>query len=196
MAADRAIAASGKAARRWERSEEEDIKTPFREGWEQPLAPGISAPEKQLVDKRKWAPLPDSYCFIPAVCTPTPLQSMLRPDWHCALSVSSAIICPLQERKAWAAILQNNALPDGRSGCCVQQCPCRRGATRRCGESPHSANSTSIKFRLSVEKETPQRTSVLAVSSILYQEIHMPVIAWLLGVPITVVILLMLFGVF
>ncbi len=28
------------------------------------------------------------------------------------------------------------------------------------------------------------------------KEIHMPVIAWLLGVPLTVVILLMLFGVF
>ena len=30
----------------------------------------------------------------------------------------------------------------------------------------------------------------------LFKEIHMPVIAWLLGVPLTVVILLMLFGVF
>jgi len=29
-----------------------------------------------------------------------------------------------------------------------------------------------------------------------YLEIHMPVIAWLLGVPLSIVILLMLFGVF
>lgn len=29
-----------------------------------------------------------------------------------------------------------------------------------------------------------------------FQEINMPIIAWLLGVPVTVILLLMLFGVF
>jgi hypothetical protein len=34
------------------------------------------------------------------------------------------------------------------------------------------------------------------LSTTLFQEISMPIIAWLLGVPLSVVLLLMLFGVF
>jgi hypothetical protein len=35
----------------------------------------------------------------------------------------------------------------------------------------------------------------LILASVLFREIHMPVILWLLGVPLVVVLLLMLFGV-
>ena len=72
---------------------------------------------------------------------------------------------------------------------------CRYRATPRHGNCPRRATGPSIKFRVSYKNETPQRTSVFcALSS--FQEKIMPVIAWLLGVPITVILLLMLFGVF
>ena len=53
-----------------------------------------------------------------------------------------------------------------------------------------------LKFRLSAQHETPSEFRFLLFFVIISQEINMPVIAWLLGVPLTVVILLMLFGVF
>ena len=72
---------------------------------------------------------------------------------------------------------------------------CRYRATPRHGNCPRRATGPRIKFRVSYKNETPQRTSVFcALSS--FQEKIMPVIAWLLGVPITVILLLMLFGVF
>lgn len=57
---------------------------------------------------------------------------------------------------------------------------CRCGPTCAFGYLPHSARSSAFTFWF--------------LKSIL--EKQMPIIAWLLGVPVTVIILLMLFGVF
>ena len=59
----------------------------------------------------------------------------------------------------------------------------RRFLTDVCVEGWQKPRAIPFKLRLS----TGQTTS---------KEINMPIIAWLLGVPITVILLLMLFGVF
>ena len=80
--------------------------------------------------------------------------------------------------------------------CAPEPLGCRRGATPRRGNNPRSPDWMRLKFRLSAQHETPSEFRFLLFFVIISQEINMPVIAWLLGVPLTVVILLMLFGVF
>lgn len=75
--------------------------------------------------------------------------------------------------------------------------PCRPGATPMRGHCPRTAARARLKFKASVHfVPTSTPDGLWSVPFSTFQESNMPIIAWLLGVPITVIILLMLFGVF